>query len=201
MKHVGGMVRTITAMALATYAVPVWAATSNANMTVSANVASRASLTLTRDQNSVTRFSASQLVFDRFDDQDNQGASGNAGFMYAPYRSETGKNWHLASLVANGASLTLSANVTGTVGSKPLSDVLSVWCGGFFEPGTQTPIAGTATVDDGDQNTDDWEKASTFPRALNQPFSGIVPFTYRLNVGGIRSGTYSGSITYTLTSN
>lgn len=169
----------------------LWALTSTANVTLSAAVPSRASVTLARDVNSVTRFSASQVVFDRVDDQDPGVTNPNPGFMYAPYRSETGKNWHLASILANGTSLTLTASVSGTVGSTPLANVLSVFCGGFFAAGASTPVAGTVSPD--------WEPLSGFTRTLSQPFTGTVPFNYRLSIAGAPAGTYAGSITYTLT--
>ena len=171
----------------------VWAVTSTANATVSATVTQRASVTLMRDVNSVTRFSAGTVVFDRMDDQDGAVTNPNPGFMYAPYRSETGKNWHLASILANGSSLTLTANVSGTVGSTPLANVISVFCGGFFVASATTPIAGTPSSD--------WEPLNAFTRTVNQPFTGTVPFNYRLNISGAPAGTYAGSITYTLTSN
>jgi hypothetical protein len=175
----------------------VQAATSTASASVTANIATRASATLTRDTNSVTRFSASQIVFDRFDDQDPGVTDGNAGFMYAPYRSETGKNWHLVQIIANGSSMTLTASTS----TPALASVLRCWTGGFFTSGATQPIAGTATVDDGNPKTDDWEPVQGFSRTLNQAFTGTVPFNYRLTVAGLSAGTHTGSVTFTLTSN
>ena len=172
----------------------LWAATATASASVFANVATRTVMTLDRDDNSVkTRGSATQVLFDRYDDQDPGVVEPNAGFMYAPYRSETGKNWHLAQILANGSSMTLTAGVTGTAGSTPIADVLFVFTGGFFEPGGSTPIAGTKSID--------WERLSTFTRTLNRPFIGTAPFNYRLSVSGIPGGTYAGNVTFTLTSN
>lgn len=174
---------------------PAWAATSTATATVAATVTTRAEATLIRDGNSVTRFSAGQLVFDRFDDQDNQ-TDGNPNFMYAPYRSEPTKNWHILNMVANGSSMSLTAGVTGTAGSTPLANILQTFCGGFFEssaPLNSPPVANTkSTV---------WEPVNGFTRALSRPFVGIAPFNYRLNITGIPAGTFSGQITFTLTSN
>lgn len=182
---------TIASVILAWSPASAWAETSTATTAVSANVPARASLALTRDSNSVTRFSASQLVFDRYDDQDGQ-TDGNSGFMYAPYRSETGKNWHVTDMIANGSTMTLSATATGTVGPTPLADVLKLWCGGFFAAGAITPLDGTESTA--------WEKADGFTRTVNQTFTGTAPFNYQLNVSGVTSGTYSGSVTFTLTS-
>lgn len=182
---------TIASVILAWSPASAWAATSTATTTVSASVTARASLALTRDANSVTRFSASQLTFDRYDDQDGQ-TNGSSGFMYAPYRSETGKNWHVTDMIANGSTMTLSATATGTVGSRPLADVLKLWCGGFFAAGVTTPLGGTASTA--------WESANGFTRTVNQTFTGTAPFSYQLDVSGTTSGTYSGSVTFTLTS-
>ncbi len=173
---------------------PAWAATSTVTATVAANVPARAELALTRDSGSVTRYSASQVVFDRYDDQDGQ-TDGSANFMYAPYRSDTGKSWHVASIIANGASMTLTAAVSGTVGATPLSSIMNLFCGGFFDsngtPGT--PLPGTKSTT--------WEPVNGFTRTINRPFVGTAPFNYQLNVTGVTAGTYSGQVTFTLTSN
>ena len=172
------------------------AATQQAAATVSATVPSRSDVALARDASSVTRGSPSQLVFDRYDDQDGQ-SDGNPGFMYAPYRSETSKNWHIARIAANGSSLTLTVTTTGTIGSSPIADRLKIFCGGFFAAGATDPIAGTKTP----ENTWDSLAGSGFSRSLSQSFNGTVPFSYQLNVSGISSGTYAGTVTFTLTSN
>ena len=171
----------------------VEAASSTASATVSAQLIARASLALKKDDNSVTRFSASQVVFDRYDDQDPGVTNPNAGFMYAPYRSEVGQNWHVADIIANGSSMTLTASVTGSVGNTPLATLLKVWCGGFFPPGSTTPISGTASTT--------WESLNSFSRTLQQTFIGTTPFNYQLNVSSAGAGTYSGNVTFTLTSN
>lgn len=178
-----------------------WAATATA--TVSATVVPQASITLARDTNSVTRGSTGQILFDRRDDLDpNAPAPRSAGYMYAPYRSETLKNWHVASIIANGSSIILTASVSGTAGTKSLADILRVWCGGFYTPGASTPLQGTATNDDGNPLTDDWEYLSGFTRTLAQPFTGTVPFNYRLDIVDVVGSTaaYTGSVTFTLTS-
>ena len=170
-----------------------WAETSTATATVAATIAPRAEATLTRDDGSVIRYSAGQLVFDRVDDQDGQ-ADGSAGFMYAPYRSETGKNWHVVNIVANGSSMTLSAAVTGTAGSTPLANILKTYCGGFYSSGNSTPISGTRSTG--------WETLNGFTRTLlNQPFTGTAPFNYQLNIAALGAGSYAGQVTFTLTSN
>jgi hypothetical protein len=166
-----------------------WAAIDTATATVSAILTAVADVNLDRDTNSVTRGSASQVVFDKTDDKDMTG--GDAGYMYAPYRSETGKNWHVAKITANGSNMVLSASVSGTLGSKSLSDILKVWCGGFFTPGATTPITGTASTE--------WEYLNGWQRSLNKPFTGSVSFNYQLNISEVGAGTYSGNITFTLT--
>jgi len=178
----------------------LWAAQDTAVAQVSATIPTAARITLARDINSVTRGSAANIVFDRTDDNDPGVTDPNPGFMYAPYRSEVGKNWHIASLVANGTSMSLSAAVTGTIGTQPLSYVLKVWCGGFFAPGDTDPIEGTATSDDGNPATDDWEYLNGFQRDLSRPFIGTVPFNYRLDIAEVGAGTYNGQVTFTLTS-
>lgn len=162
----------------------VGAATDAASATVSATIPLRAELELTRDANSVTRFTAEQVVFDRVDDQDGL-PDGNPLFMYAPYRSETGKNWHLADIAANGASMELTADVTGTAGPKDLKDILDLFFGGFFgSDGSQK--GGTSG---------DWEPVDSFSRILNEPFIGVAPLNYRLRLSGVPAGTYNGTVT------
>ncbi len=170
------------------------AATTQSVASVSASVPARADVALARDANSVSRGSASQLVFDKYDDKDV--TDGSTGFMYAPYRSETGKNWHVAQLAANGSSLTLTVTATGTVGSSPIADRLKVWCGGFW------PATTGASVVSGTTSTQ-WESlsGSGFSRSLSQSFNGTVPFSYQLDITGISSGSYTGTVTFTLTSN
>lgn len=169
---------------------PAGALTDSEPITISAQMPLRAQLDLVRDGNSVTRFSAGEVVFNRFDDQDGQ-ADGSADFMYSPYRSETGKNWHLAKIVANGSTLTLTADVTGTAGTTPLATIMDVFFGGFFE--SDGNAKGGASGN--------WELLDTFTRTLNEPFSGTAPLSYRLRVRGVTAGTHSGTITYSLVSN
>jgi len=169
-----------------------WAETVSQSATVTANVTPRAELALTRDDNSVTRFTASEVVFDRVDDQDGQ-ADGDANFMYAPYRSETGKNWHLAQILSNGSTMTLTASVAGVAGTVPLADIMNVFFGGFFN--SHGGFSGGTSGD--------WELLDTFSRTLNQPFTGVAPLNYQLLIGTVPSSAspYTGNITYTLTSN
>lgn len=169
-----------------------WAATAAAS--VSATVLSIATITLTRDESSVTRGSATQILFDKRDGGETPPpASPNPAYMYAPYRAggEAGKNWHVAQIAANGSTLTLSASVTGAVGAIPLANILAVWSGGFFLPGSTTPIDGTA--DNG------WRTLNGWTRTLSQPFIGTVSFNYQLNISQVGSGTYAGTVTFTLT--
>jgi len=179
---------------LALVPVASYAASATASATVTAQVPVATRVSLVRDANSVTRGSATNILIDRLDGNDPGVTNPNFGFMYAPYRSETGKNWHVADMVANGASMSLSISVTGSVGSTPLSSLLKLWCGGFYTPGATTPISGTASTD--------WEFANGWQRSLARPFIGTAPFNYRLDVSSVPGGqTYTGSVTFTLTSN
>ena len=186
----------IVSLGLGVPAQPAMSATVTATATVSATLTSRTTLSLQRDTtSSVTRFSASQVVFDRYDDQDPGVTNPNSGFMYAPYRSEVLKNWHIARIFSNGTTMTLSATVTGTVGGQPIANRINVFCGGFFDSSLPTgspPIDGTAS--------EDWEALQGFSRTLSRGFAGVVPFNYRLNVSGVSAGTFTGSVTYTLIS-
>ncbi|HTY45644.1 MAG TPA: hypothetical protein VMD52_06625 [Patescibacteria group bacterium] len=167
-----------------------FAGTSTATATVTATVPSVTTVSLARDTGSATRGSASTIIFDKLDSQDTPG--GDAGLMYAPYRTtENGKNWHFAKVAANGSTLTLALTVSGTVGGQPLSNLLKVYCGGFYLTGSTTFISGT--------NSADWEFASGWQRTLTQAFIGTVPFNYQLNVSAVGAGSYSGSVTFTLT--
>ena len=166
-----------------------WALSDTASVTVSADLPQRAEVDMIRDINSVGRGSTQTVLFDKTDDKDQ--TTGDSNFMYAPYRSETGKNWHLAQIVSNGKKMTLTSSVTGTVaGTTELKDILDVFFGGFFES-------------DGNSKggkSGDWELLNTFKRELQEPFTGSAPFNYRLRLKGVPTGTYSGSITYTLVS-
>src|SRR3989338_4955308 len=159
---------------------------------VSASVTVRAELSLIRDVNSVTsRGSATVVVFNKYDDVDMPG-TGSPIHMYAPYRSESGKNWHLASIVANGSSMTLAATVTGDTGSTQLSSIMDVFFGGFFRIDGSSAGGGSG----------DWELLNTFTRTLTEPFAGSAPFNYRLRLLGVpgRAAAYTGRITFTLSS-
>lgn len=169
----------------------VVAETDTATVTVTATVPSRVNLAITRAANSSTRGSADQILFDLLDSEDAGVTNPNAGFMYAPYRSEIGKNWHLANIQANGSSMTLTADVTGTAGPRPLAEVLDTFFGGLF----------ASDGSDKGGKSSDWELLDTFARTLNEPFSGEAPFNYRLRLAGVPAGTYGGTVTYTLTSN
>lgn len=172
---------------------PSWALTDTVDVGVSATVPLRAEISIIRDANSVTRGTATgvPVVFDRYDDQDGQ-TDGSAFFMYAPYRSETNQNWHLANIVANGSSMDLTASVTGTAGGADLADILDVFCGGFFEPVPPPNSKGGASTD--------WELLNGFSRHYDEPIIATAPFNYRLRLQGVAAGTHSGNITYTLVS-
>lgn len=168
--------------------------TATAQASVSVTIPATCTLSLGRDTGSSTRGTATQILFDKLDSADMP--SGDAGLMYAPYRSEGG-NWHVAQVSANGNNISLSIAVTGTVGSTSLASLLKVWCGGFFKTNSGgIPITGTpSTV---------WETAGGWSRSLTgQAFTGTVPFNYQLDISSIPSGTYAlptGAVTFTLAS-
>ena len=174
------------------YATPLDAATAPPVVaSITANVPVRAELSLIRDANSVTRGSVSSVLFDKYDDKDMAG--GSPLFMYAPYRSDGAKNWHVAQIIGNGATMTLSAAVTGNAGATPLANIIDTFFGGFFRiDGTS---AGGASAD--------WELLNGFTRTLNEPFAGSAPFNYRLRLFLVPASAtpYTGQITFTLTSN
>jgi hypothetical protein len=180
----------LIALGLTLASTQAFAGTSTASASVSATVPSVTTVSLARDTGSATRGSATSIVFDKLDSQD--GTGGDAGLMYAPYRTaETGKNWHIAKVAANGSTLTLAVAVTGSVGGTPLTSLLKLYCGGFFLTGSSTFIDGTKSAD--------WEFASGWQRTLNQAFIGTVPFNYQLNVSAVGTGSYTGTVTFTLT--
>ena len=175
--------------------VPSWALTDTVDVGVSAVMPLRTEISMIRDVNSVSRGSVGTVLFDRYDD-DPVAVGGkpnpNSLFMYAPYRVEDGKNWHLASIIANGSTMTLTASVTGSAGATPLADILDVFCGGFFEP--------FLPPNDKGGKSGDWELLDTFERSYTEPITATVPFNYRLRLRGVVAGTHSGTITYTLVS-
>ena len=169
-----------------------WAATDTTPLTLTATITAVADTEAQRDTNSVSRGTSTQVLFDRYDHLDPGVTSPNPGFMYAPYRSETGKNWHILSVIANGATYTLTADVGHTaVGSTFMDVIMDVFCGGFFPSDGGPVVSGTASSD--------WELLDTFSRTKSGTFVGTAPMNYRLRVSGIAAGSYSGSITYTLT--
>jgi len=179
------------ALATASLAVaPASALTDTASTDVTADVPLRADLALVRDDNSQDReLDPEQILFDRYDDQDGL-PDGNPHFMYAPYRSEEGLNWHLLSIVANGESMTLTADVTGSAGDVDLLDIMDVYSGGFYEV-DGNPKGG---------ESGDWELLDTFERELLEPFAGTLPLGYRLRVRSVVAGTHVGNVTFTLVS-
>jgi len=151
-------------------------------------------ISLSRDGHSTNRGSATSIVFDRYDDQDNQ-TSPDRAFMYAPYRSErpNGSNWHIARIIANGSTVTLSVGVTGSIGNVAFAQALKVYCDGFYPAwGATAPIGGT--------KSNDWEMANAFARIVDEPFVGTVPLRYKLDASGVNIGTYVGRMIFTLTS-
>ena len=109
---------------------------------VSATVPVRAEITLIKDLNSIST-AAGTITFSTFDDKDMVG--GSPIHMYAPVRSLTGKNWHVANIVANGATTTLTADVTGGTAAVQLLNIMDLFFGGFFR--TDGTSAGGTSVD------------------------------------------------------
>lgn len=162
-----------------------WQATSTATASFSAIVPSTLSLSLAKQTNSACT-NPEQVVFDKLDSNDV--ASGDPGYMYAPYRSLSGKNWHVAKMTANSSgTLTLKVDATLTGISK---DKLKVWFGGFYNSGSSTAIPGTTSSD--------WEAIGS-TKSVTGPFVGECPLSYQLYVADVAAGTYSGTITITLT--
>ncbi len=164
--------------------VNVFAATVTATATVNATVPAMSNFSLTTDAGSAA---TDPLVinFDTLDSTDMTGGSPN--FEYAPKRSITGKNWHVANIASN-TPFTLTAQVTGTIGGQPAANVLSVFCGGLFINGTNSGWAST-----------NWEPLQGFSRTRTSGASGSASFNYRLDVTGVQPGTSSASVVYTLT--
>ena len=175
----------LVGLALVSWAAAAQAATDTAQAAVTINIAPQAVVDLVTSTNSAAT-SPTVIAFDTLDSADMP--NGSSSFAYAPKRSILNKNWHEAKIFSNGAGMTLTANVTGTVGGQPLANVLDVFFGGFFHEqfGDQGGKSG------------DWELASTFTRQFNQPFSGVAPLNYRLRTSQLTGGQASGSVTYTL---
>ena len=181
-----GLAGTAIAAMVALQATPLDAAVAPpVSASVSATVLIRAELSLIKDINSVST-SAGTITFSTYDDKDVVG--GSPIHMYAPLRSLTGKNWHVASIVANGTTSTLTADVTGT----QLINNMDLYLGGFFR--TDNTSAGGASTD--------WELANTFSRTITGPFAGTAPFNYRLRLLTVPASavSYTGQITFSLTS-
>ena len=187
-----GVVGALILAMVSVYSIPLDAATAPpVTASVTATVPVRAELTLVRDANSVTRGSVSSIVFDKYDDKDVPG--GSSIHMYAPYRSEAGKNWHVAQMIGNGSTMTLSATVSGNAGSTPLANILDVFFGGFFRSNDGSSAGGASG---------DWELLNGFTRTLNEPFAGVAPFNYRLRLFLVPASAtpYTGQVTFTLAS-
>ena len=180
-------------LSLAIFPARSWGLTETKDVTVTATIDAVATLKVERDGSSSVRGAAggTNILFDKLDSNDGQ-ADGNANFMYAPYRSEVDKNWHLLRMVANGGATTLSAKVVGAVGAKALKDVLDVFCGGFYPDDQSGEIGKKSAV---------WVPLDGFKVDTGGPFSGITSLNYRLRVAGIPAGgPFAGTVTWTLIS-
>ena len=198
MDRLGKRIVAVLVVALAALSWPSmssWALTATSGVGISATLPLRAEIKMIRDLNSVTRGTLNTVLFDRSDDDPvavGTQPNPNPMFMYAPYRAEVGKNWHLASIISNGSTMTLTATVTGAAGATPLATIMDVFCGGFFEPFPAPNSKGGASID--------WELLNGFTRSFTQPITATAPFNYRLRLRGVVGGTHSGTVTYTLVS-
>lgn len=173
-----------------------WASTAFVDVPVSVTIPITATLKVERDGTSSLRgaVNGTNILFDKLDSNDGQ-PDGNADFMYAPYRSEVNKNWHILRIFGNGANTSLTSTVSGTVGGVQLNTLLSVFCGGYFPVTGGGPLPGT-------RSPDAWELLATFNRNTG-PFQGVASMNYQLNVQGVAAGPsviVGGAVTYTLTS-
>ncbi len=166
-----------------------WAVTASA--TVNVTVPATVSITLQKGANSDC-VSPDLITFTTLDSTDRAGGDGEK--MYAPLISRGGKNWHETNMVATGTNNTLTITVTTdpSIGTKKLSDILYVYCGGWWKQDS-TMVANTIK---------DWGLAKVYSQTVAQSFVGTSNFKYYLNVAGVPGGTttYSGGITFTLVS-
>ena len=185
---------TVWILGVAVLAPQAWAAElATAGATVQADIPGRAQLQLETDNNSAAA-DANVIVLNTYDDVDfgigdpnDPLDDGSPDFMYAPKRSILGKNWHIARILVNQPSV-LTGDVIGTVDGQPLANKLNVFVGGFF------PADGGASFG----KSADWENLGGFSRQLNNGFIGVASFNYRLDVKGLKSGNFNGTLTYTL---
>lgn len=160
-------------------------------LTLDAEIPVTTTASVDRDAGSVTRGTPATILFDRLDSAD-PGVSGpSATTLYAPYRSEVGKNWHVLKLFGNTATTSLTTTVTGTISGIAAATRVFTFCGGLF-PEAGGVVSGTPSTA--------WETLHGFTRSVG-PFLGSSSFNYKLDATGMVAGSYAGvTVTYTLTS-
>jgi hypothetical protein len=127
--------------------------------------------------------------FTVFDDVD-QPTDGTPFAMYSPPRS-VGGNCHIIKMLSNTAEFTLTADVTGTVGSTALAEKLDLWFSGFWG---QNGLSGGQSTQ--------WELASDFSRVFDNTFFGESGINYRLRLDDVPApAQVNGQVTYTMVGN
>lgn len=163
----------------------VQAATATATATITATIPTVITVALVKDINSGC-LTSSQIAFTTLDAQDMPG--GSLTHMYAPLRSQTGKNCFVVRIDTN-APFQLSTQVSGSSGSWEAASQMEVWAAGFFADDT-THKGGASTA---------WESLVAFKRAVSGGFSGVLPLNFRARIAGVVPGAYTGTVTFTLT--
>jgi len=184
------------ALASLNMASPAWAETSTASATVAVSLAQRTEIALDRNDKSVSRGSKTVIIFDKTDFED-RGKDGNPIQMYAPYVTESsaGQNWHILDILST-TGLNITAQVTGTVGGKPLADIMQFYCDKFYGFDPQQNFDPCSS----DQGDAKWHYLNGWTWQSSSPFVGTTPLNYRLLILGVNAGQYAGQITYTATS-
>ncbi len=181
----GGMLMTTAA----------WADTATADATIAIDIKPITQLSLIRAFGCCTsRGNPNIVIFDKidFDERPN----GDPGSMFAPYNgSENGLSWSLFAIRTTSANWDLTADVTGTAGSKNLKDILFLTVGDFFTFDGQNKGGGSGSSGGGSN----FELLDTFARHYNIPFSGTASMKYKADIRDVQAGTFAGKVTYTLT--
>ena len=163
-----------------------WAATATAVVTISATVPAVSSFAVQKGTNSACP-TPGAVSFTKLDSADVTG--GSSDFIYAPLRSVQNANCYELAIDSNLGSNTISATVTGTAGTLPLSGLLSTFWGGCFKSdGTNAGQASTT-----------WETTQGFTRTYLGGLTGVCSVNHRLTVKGLQPGSYTGTVTWTLT--
>ena len=145
------------------------------------------------------------ITFITYDNDDQAG--GDATMMYAPLRSIVnsagGKaNWHLLDINSNQAFRLRVEVSPESLGDKSLQKRLYGWFGGIYSYDKATKLSTEVVArdtEDGDLKTDDWKflHDRSWTMGTSCPICS-VPFSYRVDAGGIPEGNYTGIVKYTL---